>query len=360
MSEWNISEEAAVLHRDAIICDMLVASGGTPDHLFERLLGEMKKGGYNFAMFSVGGDWFNLNDSIRQIAEKRAYFLARPEAYLFVETVDDVSRAKNEGKLAVVFNFQGTNPLDGDLNMIALYYKLGIRQMLMAYNMKNVVGDGCMERTDDGLSRFGVAVVEEMNRVGMIVDATHTGYHTTMDVFEVSKDPVIFSHSNPAALWDIPRNIKDDQIQACAKSDGVICINGVGVFLGDNKASPETVLKHIVYVAELVGPEHLGIGTDCARGNAGRGDFEPVPATPIDPAEAAKSDIYNRQDLHQAAYLHASGGKSIGPDRGYIRWFEPSHMPYLTEAMLKHGFSGSEVRGILGENIMRVAKQVWK
>ena len=360
MNEWNISAEAAALHRDAVVCDMLAPSGGAPDQLFERLLGEMKNGGYTFAMFSVGGDWFNLSNSIRQIAEKRAYFLARPKAYVFVETVDDVSRAKKEGKLAVVFNFQGTNPLEGDLNMIALYYKLGIRHMLMAYNIKNIVGDGCMERTDDGLSRFGVAVVEEMNRVGMIVDATHTGYRTTMDMFEVSKDPVIFSHSNAAAIWDIPRNIKDDQIKACTKSDGVICINGVGVFLGDNNASPETVLKHIVYVAELVGPEHLGIGTDCARGDVCRGDFEPVPATPIDPAEAARSDIYNRQDLHQAAHFHASGGKSIGPDWDFIHYFEPSHMPYLTEAMLKHGFSEAEARGILGENIMRVAKQVWK
>ena len=87
---------------------------------------------------------------------------------------------------------------------VETYYKLGVRHMLIAYNMQNVMGDGCMERTNDGLSRLGVALIEEMNRVGMIVDATHTGYRTTMDMFEVSKDPVIFSHSNAAALWIFP------------------------------------------------------------------------------------------------------------------------------------------------------------
>ena len=364
MTNWNVSEEAAALHRDAIVWDMLIPLGGHSHQRFESMLAEAKNGGYTYITFTIATDWGSLNQSIHRIAEKRAYFLARPEDYVFVETVDDVLRAKKESKLAVSLHFQGTNSLDADINMIETYYKLGIRHMLMAYNIKNVVGDGCMEQTDIGLSRFGAAVVEEMNRVGMIVDATHTGYRTTRDMFEISKDPVIFSHSNPAALWDIPRNIKDDQIKACAKSGGVICINGVGVFLGDNEAAPETVLRHINYVAELVGPEHVGIGTDCELDVPERGDFEPLPATPVDPEVAARSTLYggmyNRLDLHQAAHSHASGGKSIGPDWEYIRHFEPSHMPNLTDAMLKHGYNESEIRGILGENIMQVAKQVWK
>ena len=152
---------------------------------------------------------------------------------MLVDTIADVERAKKEGKLAIVLHFQGTNPVEGDIKLIEVYHRLGIRHMLMAYNMKNLVGDGCMERTDDGLSRFGVALVQEMNRVGMIVDVTHTGYRTSMDTFEVSEAPVIMSHSNPAAVWDIPRNVKDDQMKACAKSGGVMCINGVGGFMGE-------------------------------------------------------------------------------------------------------------------------------
>ena len=365
MAEWNVSTEAARLHKAAHVWDMMLPWGyqdnsenkhGTVEGAAEH--------GYTLASLTVSVDWHGLDGAIKAIAGERAYFLANPDKFVLVDRFADIEAAKRDGKLAIVFHFQGTNPVESDLNMVETYYKLGVRHMLMAYNIKNVVGDGGMERTDVGLSRFGLALIEEMNRVGMIVDATHTGYRTTMDMFEVSKDPVIFSHSNPRALWDHPRNIKDDQIKACAKSGGVFCINGVGVFLGNNEASPETVLKHIVYVAQLVGTEHVGIGTDCEANAPPRGDFEPVPATLIDPAVAAKSTqfggIFNRQDLHQAAYLHASGGKSIGPDWQWVRHFEPLDMPYLTEAMLKHGFSETEVRGILGENIMRVAKQVWK
>ena len=352
MAEWRVSKEAARLHKDAHVWDMMLPWGYQNDienkhATVERAVAH----GYTLASLTVSVDWQGLAGAIKAIAGERAYFLANSDKFVLVDTFADVERAKRDGKLAIVFHFQGTNPIEGDLDMVETYYKLGVRHMLMAYNIKNVVGDGCMERTDGGLTRFGVALIEEMNRVGMIVDATHTGYRTTMDMFEVSKDPVIFSHSNPAALWNHPRNIKDDQIKACAKSGGVICINGVGVFLGDNEASPETVLRHIVYVAELVGPEYMGIGTDCEAHAPERGDFEAPPGTPIDPAEAAKSTLFggmfNRQDLHQAAYLHASGGKSIGPDWQWVRHFEPLDMPYLTEAMLMHGFSKTEVPAFL-------------
>ena len=111
-----------------------------------------------------------------------------------------------------------------------------------------------MERTNEGVSRLGVALIEEMNRVGMIVDATHTGYRTTMDMFEVSKDPVIFSHSNAAALWDIPRNAKDDQIRACAATGGVMCINGVDIFLGVTGGLIELLGKPNAFFSGFVGP----------------------------------------------------------------------------------------------------------
>ena len=365
MVEWNVSPEAARLHKDAHVWDMMLPWGYQDNVESKHRMVEHATGyGYTLASLTVSVDWHGLDGAIKAIAGERAYFLANPDKFVLVEQFADIEAAKRDGKLAIIFHFQGTNPVESDLNMVETYYKLGVRHMLMAYNIKNAVGDGGMERTDVGLSRFGVGLIEEMNRVGMIVDATHTGYRTTMDMFEVSKDPVIFSHSNPCALWDHPRNIRDDQIKACAKSGGVICINGVGVFLGNNEASPETVLKHIIYVAELVGTQHVGIGTDCEANESPRGDFEARPAIPIDPGMAAKSTlfggIFNRQDLHQAAYLRASGGKSIGPDWRWVRHFEPLDMPYLTEAMLDYGFSELEVRGILGENIMRVAKRVWK
>ena len=344
--EWKVSENAAALYRDALIWDMTIPLAGHNDApIFEDMLQSMVDGGYTYVSFSLATDWHNLNQTVHALARYRAHFLAAPEKYVLIETVNDVLRAKKEGKLGVNFNFQGTNPVDADIEMVETYYQLGVRHMLMAYNMKNIVGDGCMERTDDGLSRFGVALIEEMNRVGMIVDATHTGYRTTMDMFEVSKAPVIFSHSNPAALWDIPRSIKNDQIKACAISGGVIAISGVGIFLGDNDASTARFLDHIDYVAKLVGPEYVGIGTDWMHPKERRANA-PSATHPL--------------QAHQEAHFKASGGKSRGPSWDKIDYVAPTQLRELTDHMLMRGYSEKDIRGVLGENMMRVAKQVWR
>jgi membrane dipeptidase len=364
MADWNVSKEATALLSDAHLWDMTVPwqSRGGPETQ-EHVLIRAADYGYSLASLTIGSDWEGMAGTMKAIAIQRAFFLANPDKYVLVDRFADIERAKKEGKLAIVLHFQGTNPVEGDIKLIEVYHRLGIRHMLMAYNMKNLVGDGCMERTNDGLSRFGVALVEEMNRVGMIVDVTHTGHRSAMDAFEVSSAPVIFSHSNPAAVWDIPRNVKDEAIKACAKTGGVMCINGVGVFMGDNDGSPAMMLKHINYVAELIGPENVGIGTDYVSDGWGREPFEARAATPADPAVGARQTTFggrfNQMDLHQSAHLHASGGDSIGPDWRDIHYIGPEQMPELTELMLKQGYSEKEVRGILGENIMRVAKKIW-
>ena len=365
MAEWKISKEAARLHEDAQVWDMTLPWG--PHYDLENKLRTLEHAaahGYTVASLTVAGDWQGMTSAIQSIAYERAYFLANSDRFVLVDRFADVEAAKRDGKLAIVFHFQGTGPVEGDLNMVETYHQLGIRHMLMAYNLKNLVGAGCTERTDDGLSRFGVALIEEMNRVGMIVDATHTGYRTTMDMFEVSKDPVIFSHSNPSALWDIPRNIKDDQIKACVKSGGVICVNGVDIFLGMDDDLIGMMVKHMAYVAELVGPEHVGIGTDYVADKRGeRGEFEQRPGTLPDPSTSIRFESpmarFNPMDVHLTGHLKASGGKSMGPHWDDCYYVGPQDLPELTERLLKHGFGEAEVRGILGENIMRVAKQVW-
>src|SRR5690606_16000592 len=161
--------------------------------------------------------------------------------------------------LAIVFHFQGTNPFGRDLGMVEVFYRLGIRHALMAYNQKNAVGDGCHERTDGGLTRFGLALVREMNRVGMLVDCSHSGYRTTMDASEA---PVTCSPPNARALADPQRTSRDDQAKACAATGGVIGVNGIGIFLGGNEVSADALFRHIDYFVQLVGPQHVGLGLD--------------------------------------------------------------------------------------------------
>ena len=338
MNTWNVSDQAAALHGDALVWDMTLPwrDYGDPA-LRAATLPRMAAGGVNFISLTMAADWNGIAETVHKIARERAYFRAHADRYVLVESVDDIPRAKREGKLAVSFHFQGTNPVEYEADTIEVYYRLGVRHMLMAYNSRNSVGDGCNESTDSGLSRFGVRLVEAMNRVGMLIDGTHTGYRTTMDLFEVSRDPVVFSHSNPSAVWPHARNIRDEQIKACAKSGGVIGIDGVGIFLGDNDVSTGAMLRHIDYLSELVGPQHIGLGIDY---------------------------VYDQEALtqgHNSRPAWNPGDKAFGgTPRESVKYFEPEQLPALTESLLGHGYAEADVRGILGENWLRVARQVWK
>ena len=344
MSEWNISEEVAALHHDALVWDMtLIWMLAAPAVRKLELLDRLAANGYSLVSLALALDWDGRKDPLSMLAQERALLEDHADKYVLFESVDDVIKAKREGKLAVGFHFKSF-PSGADVAMVEACYKLGVHHS-MTYNLGAVEGDEPIEDTDGGLSRFGIELVEEMNRVGMLVDGTHSNYRTTMDILGLSKDPVIFSHSNATALWDHLRNLRDDQIKACAKSGGVIGINGVGVFLGNNDNSTEILIRHIDYIAELVGPEHVGLGIDYAPGYGA-----------AYPPEAAGW----KQDVHVEGHRRASGGKSEAPRREDIKYVEPEGLPPLTEALISRGYGEKDIRGILGENWLRVARQVWK
>lgn len=327
----TVSDRARTLIKNAIVCDLTLPWGPANEDK-ELALPRFVAAGFGFLSLTVGMDWLTVDETVHCIAAERARFQRESDKYVLATTVEDIRRAKREGKMAVGLSFQGSNPLDRDANMVELYYALGVRQMLLAYNEKNHAGDGCHERTDAGLSRFGLRVVKEMNRVGMLVDCTHTGYRTSMDAMEASSAPCVFSHSNAKAVKAHDRNITDDQIKACARTGGVIGVNGVGMFLAENDASPAMMANHIDHVAKLVGPQHAAIGLD---------------------------------------YIYYMGSMlarwSANPDRypeGYVPppWniFGPEDLPGLVDELLRRGYNDKDVLGILGGNYLRVAQVVWK
>ena len=181
-----------------------------------------------------------------------------------------------------------------------------------------------------GLTDFGRDVIREMNRVGMVVDLSHMGYRATMEAFEVSTAPLIFSHSNPNGLREHARNISDEQIIACAKTGGVVGINGIGDFLGGT--SSELIVENIEYVMDLVGPEHVGIGLDY---------------------------VIDKQELIEYIETYPD---IFPPDKitDFLSIVEPEQFPEFTELLCQKGYSEQIIRGILGENFLRVAGQVWK
>jgi membrane dipeptidase len=330
---WSVSDKAAELHRKCLVWDQTLPwiDFGRPQ-MKEAALPRYKASGVDFVSLTVASDESGVPETIRTIAKERAFLRAHPD-FVFCETADDIVDAKKQGKLGVNFHFQGTNPFGRSLEMVALYYKLGVRHALMAYNQKNSIGDGCHERTDGGLTRMGVALVREMNRVGMMVDVSHTGYRTTMDVFGNAQGPVIFSHSNPRALNNHPRNIADDQIKACAASGGVIGVNGIGVFMAENDASTELLLRQIDYLVQLVGPRHVGIGLDW---------------------------VYDLQALLDVVDREAARYPDKSYQRRDMKIADPEQLPGLTEGMLNKGYKEGDIEGILGGNWLRVARQVWK
>ncbi len=182
---------------------------------------------------------------------------------VLVRTYSDIDAALQQKRLALIANTQNSTAIGTDLKTLDLFYNLGLRQIQLTFNWRNWVGDGCTERTQAGLSYYGVDFVRRMNELGMIVDVAHTGYQTTLDAIEVSSKPIVFSHTNCKALCDHPRNKTDDQIRALAKKGGVMGLSCFNWFVSDRPRSTlEDLLNHFDHVIKLVGPDHAGIGSD--------------------------------------------------------------------------------------------------
>ncbi len=326
----GVSERARELLDDALVWDMTLP--WEVDAVDEETLPRFKQAGVDVVSLTVNMPTFDA--TVRHIAAVHAYIRAHADTMVLIRSADDALEAKQAGKLALTLNLQETNPLDGELAMIDVYYDLGVRHMLLAYNQKNRVGDGCAERTDAGLSRFGVRVVEEMNRVGMLVDGTHTGYRTTMEAMEVCNAPFIFSHCNAWEVFPHYRNIKDDQIKACAATGGVIGVNGLGEFLDDPHATSASIFRHLDHMVNLVGPQHVGIGLDYVKNTAGLWNWvrdNPEMWPPVD-----------------------------GKPHDDTAFGQPEQVAELCELMLSHQYAEDDVRAILGGNFARVAREVWR
>jgi membrane dipeptidase len=325
---------AAELHTDALVWDQHGCLPLRPDPAAIDQLDLYRSSGVDVVSINVGFDVTSALDTLKVLAAFRLGVLTRPDRFVLVSTVADVRDAKATGRLAVSFDLEGTEPLDGELALVSTYYDLGVRTMLMAYNRTNRCGGGCHDDPDQGLTPFGREVVAEMNRLGMLVDATHCSPRTTFDLFEASTAPVVFSHSVPHGVRQHDRNVSDDQMRACAATGGVVGINGVGIFLGENDASTESVVRAVDYAVDVIGPEHVGLGLDY---------------------------VFDQDELN--AYL-AENRDTFPSGSGYGEYFphrfaSPAQLPEVTEALLGLGYADEAVGAILGGNWLRVAEQVW-
>lgn len=331
----EISDRARQIYRSSLVWDMTLPYGAI--HACDGVtLDRFRQAGFGLLSLTVGNDrvFGRPELALMNIAKVHAVCARHPDKYRIVYGTHDIDAARQEGRLAICFNFQGSNVLGNDAASVEVFYRLGVRHMLFAYNQRSLAGDGCGEATDAGLSRYGRSVIREMNRVGMIVDGSHCGHRTTMEAMDLSTAPCIFSHANAHGVHPHYRNIKDDQIRRCADTGGVIGINGLGEYIDDVEATSASMFRHIDYIAELVGPQHVGIGLDYVRD-----------------VDGFWKSVDDQPDLWP---------DNQGKPLRHTRFAQPEQIEELAELMCRHGYDDEDIRGILGRNFYRVCKQVWK
>ncbi|MGH2585193.1 MAG: dipeptidase [Dehalococcoidia bacterium] len=270
---------------------------------------------------------------------------------LVATTAADIRRARQEDRAALFLCAQDGDWLGRQLHRIEALYRLGLRVMLPVYNASNQIGAGCLDREDSGLTRFGEFVVDECNRLGLLLDGSHVGRRTTLDMMERSSRPVVFTHANVDALCPSPRNVTDDQIRACVATDGVIGVANFGPFLlkeGHNEQpTVDDLIEHIDYLAQMTGStHHIGIGTDMSLGTYPLHAPEPWGT----PAYTPAGSDYARLITNDAR----------SPRRA-LRDFNcyPQVMTFV-ERLLSRGYQSEDVHKILGGNFLRVFEQVWR
>ncbi|HKE37265.1 MAG TPA: membrane dipeptidase [Candidatus Baltobacteraceae bacterium] len=321
------------VYDEALVWD--THSGFCPDPSADlENLEQWRSAGVTFLSVNVGFDLFRWEQTIQTLAAFRRWIATHDDRFVLADSVAAIRDAKYTGRMAIAFDLEGMNVLDGRIEMLQLYRDLGVRQILFAYNRNNGAGGGCHD-ADVGLTDFGRAAIDEMNRLGITVDVSHCSRRTSLEAIAHSKKPVIFSHSNPRTVWNHERNIDDEQIVACATGGGVIGVVGLNHFLGPGDAV-ERMVDHVEYLLKLAGPAHVGIGLDYAF---------PVDGT-IDVDALVKAN---------PEYWPLKSG--YGKEK--VEFAPPTALPAVAQALLNRGHAEDVVRGVLGENFARVASETW-
>lgn len=299
---------------------------GNDSSLFPRY----RAAGIDFIQCHPAGDDHNISQAVQRIARLRRDVATREDCVL-VHSVTDIERARADGKLAVGIQLEGFRCIERNLDMVDLYYDLGVRLCHPIFNIVNSIGGGCTDGNDMGLTRFGRRVIERMNAVGMIVDGAHAGVRSQLDMIEMSSDPVVCSHHGMYAIHSHPRNLADEVVRACAARGGVVGLTGAGYYLG-GEPTVDLLFRHIDRAVQMVGPAHVGLGLDWT-----------ADTQRLEQAFISAPDVWGALEQWQP-----------------IAFFGPQAIWVLVARMAAAGYDDIAMSGIIGGNWMRIAKTVWK
>jgi len=287
------------------------------------------------------------------------------ENVITIEDTEDIQTADQENKAALLLASQDGTFIEDKLHRIEAFYRLGLRLLIPTYNRNNNICGGCNDKFDSGLTRFGLRVVEECNRVGLLLDCSHLGKQSSLEIIEQSDDPVVFSHSNAKEIVDSYRNIDDEQIKACADNGGVIGLAPFAPFTQKDESNEwptiEDFIDHINHVVDITGStEHIGIGTDMSLGSY-----------PLSPDHKSKpwgepdytDDSYEERDQPLAYKEDLAVDSEIDARSPELALQDFNSYPQVTnliQALENEGYDENDIRNILGGNYMRIFNDVWK
>ena len=327
-------QHASDLHKGATMID---ASGVV--RYDDGFLEEVFAGGVTATNHTVTRPPHGLREGMLEIARCRRWIRNNANRVLLAETAADIRLAKARGMYAVIMGPQNTDILEGSVEILESFHALGVRVMQLTYQRRNLVGDGCAEPADGGLSLLGRELVKAMNGLGIVIDLSHCGRRTTLEAIKLSRDPVVFSHTHPRSLTNHIRNKENDLIRSLADRGGVM---GITSFAPISEIKPGVrpdildFVRHIEYVVELVGIDHVGIGLDY-------------------------SGILTAEKFAQNKEKHPEIYGDYTFETRRVQGIEkPSMMHGVTEVLVGRGFSPEAVRKILGLNFLRVFEQVWR
>ncbi|TDD26822.1 membrane dipeptidase [Kribbella turkmenica] len=310
------TQSIARLFRDSVIID-----GCAPALMQDMRTWRRYRDGAATAILATVTTSDDLPGTIERLSGFHRLVRSNPDELMIAESVADIEQAKQDGKLALVLQFQNGRPLGRDAGMVELYQRMGVSVIQLTYNHRNNLGDGCMEPENAGLSQFGRQVVREMNRHGVLVDLSHTGERTSLDAIEHSDSPVVFSHANAKSVHNHPRNITDEQISKVAATGGLVGVCAFPAFITDktDRPSVDDVVAHVDHVVQVAGIDHVGFGVDfffdegywpnIELGNWSPGDWpEPPWHYPLDGSNALDLAL----KLADHGYSQADIGKVMG------------------------------------------------
>ncbi|MEU4773750.1 membrane dipeptidase [Micromonospora sp. NPDC023644] len=335
---------ATELHAAATVVD-----GSTVIELSDAHLDRIRRGGVTAVNHTVTRPYADTVTALREVNRCRRWIDEHSDDVLLALTVADIERAKAEGKEAVIFGPQDTEMIGVDLDLLGTFYDLGVRILQLTYQRQNLLGAGCGEETDSGLTHRGRRFVQAMDELGILVDVSHCGERTGLDAMEASAKPVVVTHSFCDAMSPHIRAKSDGYLRSLGEQGGVMGITTLSGFLyypDDPSRRPDLArfVEHVSRVVEVAGIDHVAIATD----------YDETWTEPMRIAQL--KSIAQSKSKEQQNLLGDFGWterRAIGMD-------DAADFPNFTEALLNGGFSPADVTKILGGNWLRVYGETWK